>query len=177
VNLTGATDVTDHPAAAALPLVLEDVSTDLSALGIIPATSQLVLDVNLELPAITDFKLEGLTIWIKASIPTPTRANPCLVFPVSSLAIQADGKIVIGGAFSSVGAELQLRCGRQSSFFRFRWQHCDPDVWENPHLPPIQSEITYSSADTTSGQHLDCPQFEWIVSASKIRHQRYSVSL
>jgi alkaline phosphatase len=62
VDLTEATDVTGLPAALAEPLVLENVATDLSALGIIPATSRVILDVNLELPSITDFKLEGLTI-------------------------------------------------------------------------------------------------------------------
>ena len=65
LDLTGATDVknaVDFPAAAALPPVLEKVTTDLAALGITPATARVVLDVNQELPAITDFKLEGLTI-------------------------------------------------------------------------------------------------------------------
>ncbi len=61
VDLTGATDVSGHPDAG-LPLILEKVTTDLTALGITPATSTVVLDVNLELPAITDFKLEGLSI-------------------------------------------------------------------------------------------------------------------
>ena len=64
VDLTGATNVMTHPAAAAVPLVLEKVTTDLSALvpPIVPATSQVVLDVNPELFGITDFKLEGLSI-------------------------------------------------------------------------------------------------------------------
>lgn len=65
VDLTGATDVknpTAFPAAAAVPPELEKVTTDLAALGITPATARVVLDVNQELPAITDFKLEGLTI-------------------------------------------------------------------------------------------------------------------
>jgi hypothetical protein len=65
VDLTAATDVKDStafPAAAALPPELEKVTTDLAALGITPATAQVVLDVNPELPAITDFKLEGLTV-------------------------------------------------------------------------------------------------------------------
>lgn len=63
LDLTAATDVTGHPDAG-LPLVLEKVTTDLSALVpvITPATTQVVLDVNLELPTITDFKLEGLSI-------------------------------------------------------------------------------------------------------------------
>ncbi len=65
VDLTAATDVKDEtafPAAAAVPLVLENVNADLASLGIIPATSRVVLDVNRELPGITDFKLEGLSI-------------------------------------------------------------------------------------------------------------------
>ena len=62
VDLTEATDVTDFPEAAAVPLILEKVTTDLAALGITPATSRVILDVNQELPAITDFKLEGLSI-------------------------------------------------------------------------------------------------------------------
>ena len=65
VDLTAATDVKDallFPDAAAVPLVLEKTTTDLAALGITPATSRVVLDVNRELPAITDFKLEGLSI-------------------------------------------------------------------------------------------------------------------
>jgi len=61
VDLTLATDVTGLPSAG-LPLVLENVNTDLASLGITPATSLVVLDVNQELPTITDFKLEGLSI-------------------------------------------------------------------------------------------------------------------
>lgn len=67
VDVSKATNVNDATAfadAAAEPLVLEKVTTDLSLLDppIVPATSQVVLDVNLELPSITDFKLEGLAI-------------------------------------------------------------------------------------------------------------------
>ena len=64
VDLTAATDITTHPDAPTVPLVLEKVTTNLSLLvpPIVPATSQVILDVNLELPAITDFKLEGLSI-------------------------------------------------------------------------------------------------------------------
>lgn len=65
VDLNGATDVssaTQFPAAAAVPVELEKVTTNLTDLGITPATARVVLDVNQELPDITDFKLEGLTI-------------------------------------------------------------------------------------------------------------------
>jgi alkaline phosphatase len=65
IDLTEATDVSDaaqFPAAAAIPPVLENGTTDLGLLGIVPASSRVVLDVNLELPTITDFKLEGLSI-------------------------------------------------------------------------------------------------------------------
>ena len=64
VDLTAATDITTHPDAPTVPLVLEKVTTNLSLLvpPIVPATSQVILDVNLELPSITDFKLEGLSI-------------------------------------------------------------------------------------------------------------------
>jgi hypothetical protein len=61
VDVRNATDVTGR-ADAGTPLVYENVATDLAALEITPATSQVVLDVNAELPAITDFKLEGLSI-------------------------------------------------------------------------------------------------------------------
>ena len=61
VDLSNATDVTPRTDSGT-PLVYENVATDLAALGITPATSQVVLDVNLELPTITDFKLEGLSI-------------------------------------------------------------------------------------------------------------------
>ena len=63
VDLTNATDVTGR-ADAGTPLIYEKVTTDLSLLDppVIPATSQVVLDVNAELPSITDFKLEGLSI-------------------------------------------------------------------------------------------------------------------
>lgn len=61
VDLTQATDVTGLPSAG-LPLVLENVNTDLASLGITPATSKVILDINQELPDITDFKLEGLAI-------------------------------------------------------------------------------------------------------------------
>jgi len=62
VDLTEATDVTGLPAVVAEPLILEKVTTVLSDLGIAPATSRVVLDVNRELPSITDYKLEGLSI-------------------------------------------------------------------------------------------------------------------
>ncbi len=62
VDLSCATDAKDHPAAPAEPLVLENVATDLAALGIVPATTSVFLDVNLGLPEITNFKLEGLSI-------------------------------------------------------------------------------------------------------------------
>ena len=68
VDLTNATNVNNEAvfpdAAAEEPLVLEKVTTDLSLLDppIVPATSRVVLDVNAELPTITDFKLEGLSI-------------------------------------------------------------------------------------------------------------------
>ena len=64
VDLTNATDITTHPDAATVPLVLEKVATDLPLLvpPITPATSEVMLDVNVELPTITDFKLEGLSI-------------------------------------------------------------------------------------------------------------------
>ncbi len=62
VDLTGATDVKDFAAAAAVPLVLENINVNLAALGITPASSRVVLDVNNELPTITDYKLEGLSI-------------------------------------------------------------------------------------------------------------------
>ena len=65
LDLTGATDVKDpaeFPAAAAVPVELEKVTTVLATLGITPASARVVLDVNQELPSITDFKLEGLTI-------------------------------------------------------------------------------------------------------------------
>ncbi len=63
VDLTNATDVTGR-ADAGTPLIYEKATTDLSLLDppVIPATSQVVLDVNAELPSITDFKLEGLSI-------------------------------------------------------------------------------------------------------------------
>jgi hypothetical protein len=62
VDLTRATDVKDFASAAAVPLVLENVTTDLAALGITPAMTTVVLDAIRELPTITDFKFEGLTI-------------------------------------------------------------------------------------------------------------------
>ncbi|MES2466493.1 MAG: esterase-like activity of phytase family protein [Verrucomicrobiota bacterium] len=61
VDLSNATDVTGRPDAG-VPLVYENVATDFVTLGITPATSEVILDVNAELPAITDFKLEGLSI-------------------------------------------------------------------------------------------------------------------
>ena len=60
VDLNSATDISQMPEANTL--VLEDVNTDLSALGITPAVSSTVLDFNAELPEITDYKLEGLSI-------------------------------------------------------------------------------------------------------------------
>jgi hypothetical protein len=60
VDLAGATDVKDL--ASASGLVLEDVNTDLSSLGITPASTQVVLDLGLEFPQITEPKLEGLSI-------------------------------------------------------------------------------------------------------------------
>lgn len=62
VNLAGATDVKNFTSAAAVPLVLEDVSTDLSALGITPVATSVVLDIGAEFPEITERKLEGLSI-------------------------------------------------------------------------------------------------------------------
>ena len=61
VDLAGATDVKDLAAASAVPLVLEDVKTDLAALGITPAATRVVLDIA-AFPEITARKLEGLTI-------------------------------------------------------------------------------------------------------------------
>jgi len=61
VDLTGATDVKDFASAAAVPLVLENVATDLAALGITPATTTVVLDLA-TLPEITERKLEGMSI-------------------------------------------------------------------------------------------------------------------
>jgi hypothetical protein len=60
VDLNHATDISQMPVANTL--VLEDVNTDLSALGITPAVSSTVLYFNEELPEITDYKLEGLSI-------------------------------------------------------------------------------------------------------------------
>jgi alkaline phosphatase len=59
VNLEKATDVKAMPVAATL--TLENVNTDLAALGITVATSKVVYE-NGETPEITDFKLEGLAI-------------------------------------------------------------------------------------------------------------------
>ena len=59
VNLAGATDVSAMPEAATL--TLENVNTDLAALGITTGTSTLVY-TNEETPEITDFKLEGLAV-------------------------------------------------------------------------------------------------------------------
>lgn len=56
VDVANATDVTG------VGLSLENASADLSQLGVTPATSSVVLDVNAEIPTITDFKLEGLAI-------------------------------------------------------------------------------------------------------------------
>jgi hypothetical protein len=61
-DLTGATDVKDLAVAAQVPLVLENVATDLAALGIVPAVTSIVLDLGAEYPEITDRKLEGLSI-------------------------------------------------------------------------------------------------------------------
>ena len=60
VDLKDATDISAMPEANTL--VMEDVNTDLAALGITPAVSSTVLDFNDELPEITDYKLEGLSI-------------------------------------------------------------------------------------------------------------------
>jgi alkaline phosphatase len=62
VDLSGATDVKDFASAAAVPLVLENVNTDLSALGITPAATSVILDLGQDLPEITERKLEGMTI-------------------------------------------------------------------------------------------------------------------
>jgi len=59
VNLENATDVKAMPVAATL--TLENVNTNLAALGITVATSKVVYE-NGETPEITDFKLEGLAI-------------------------------------------------------------------------------------------------------------------
>ena len=63
VDLTNATDVSGR-ADAGIPLVYENGATNLASLvpAVVPATSQIVLDVNAELPSITDYKLEGLSI-------------------------------------------------------------------------------------------------------------------
>ena len=61
LDLTNASDVSDFAEPADAP-ILDKVTTDLVALGIRPAVVRVVLDVNQELPAITDFKLEGLSI-------------------------------------------------------------------------------------------------------------------
>ncbi|MDB6031590.1 MAG: Alkaline phosphatase [Verrucomicrobiales bacterium] len=62
VDLTAATDVKDLPSAAAVPLVLENVNTDLLALGITSAATRVILDLGVDFPEIKDRKLEGLTI-------------------------------------------------------------------------------------------------------------------
>ena len=62
VDLTAATDVKDFTSAATVPLVLENVNTDLLALGITPAETTMVLDLGVEFPQITSRKLEGLSI-------------------------------------------------------------------------------------------------------------------
>jgi len=59
VSLAGATDVSAMPEAATL--TLENVNTDLAALGITTGTSTVVYS-NEETPEITDFKLEGLAV-------------------------------------------------------------------------------------------------------------------
>src|SRR5437867_3519675 len=61
VDLATATDVKDLASAAAVPLVLENVNTDLAALGIIPAATRVVLDIA-DLPEITERKLEGMAL-------------------------------------------------------------------------------------------------------------------
>jgi alkaline phosphatase len=60
VDLRSATDISPMPVSDTL--VLEDVHTDPTRLGITPARSLVVLDLNAELPEITDYKLEGLAI-------------------------------------------------------------------------------------------------------------------
>jgi hypothetical protein len=60
VDIKNATDISAMPEASSL--MLENVSTDLAALGIEPAVSSVVLDFNAEVPEITDYKLEGLSI-------------------------------------------------------------------------------------------------------------------
>ena len=60
VDLKHATDISAM--SEANTLVLEDVRTDLATLGITPAVSSVVLNFNDELPEITDYKLEGLSI-------------------------------------------------------------------------------------------------------------------
>jgi len=62
LDLAGATDVKDFASAAAVPLVLENVATDLAALGITPAATSVILDLGMDLPEITERKLEGMTI-------------------------------------------------------------------------------------------------------------------
>ena len=59
VDLATATDVSSLPVAQTL--ALEDASLNLAAAGITPATSTIVYS-NAETPALTDFKLEGLSI-------------------------------------------------------------------------------------------------------------------
>jgi alkaline phosphatase len=60
VDLQLATDIKDMPVANTL--LPENVNTDLAKLGITPAASTSVLYFNEELPEITDYKLEGLSI-------------------------------------------------------------------------------------------------------------------
>lgn len=60
VDCKNATEISAMPEADSL--ILENVNTDLAALGITPAVSSVALDFNVELPEITDFKLEGLSI-------------------------------------------------------------------------------------------------------------------
>jgi hypothetical protein len=60
VDSRNATDISTMPVADTLDL--ENVNTDLAALGITPAVSSVALDFNVEIPEITDYKLEGLSI-------------------------------------------------------------------------------------------------------------------
>jgi alkaline phosphatase len=62
VDVSCATNVQGWPEAEAEPLVFEHVSADLVGMGITPAATKVILDVNVELPSIIDYKLEGLAI-------------------------------------------------------------------------------------------------------------------
>jgi alkaline phosphatase len=91
VDLSGATDVKDLASAAAVPLVLEKLNTDLSALGITPAATSVILDIA-DFPEITERKLEGMTI-----------LNP------NEIAISNDNDFGIGANPNSVSTVWTIR--------------------------------------------------------------------